>query len=56
MELKEEGCLPFLEVLIIRSQNRLDFVIYRKETRTSLLIYTSMYITKWQDSIFQHIG
>lgn len=31
-ELEKEGCVPYLDVLIIRNQNRPEFDIYRKKT------------------------
>ena len=42
MEIEEEGCLPFLDVKVQRSDNKLSFSIYRKPTHTDqYLHYTS---------------
>lgn len=38
IEMENDGKLPFLDLLIIRNDNKIEFDIYRKETNTNQLI------------------
>jgi hypothetical protein len=41
MERESDGCLPFLDLLIKRSDNKLSFSVFRKPTRTDLYLNRS---------------
>ena len=44
MEIGQNSTIPFLDVLLIRTQQKIHTTVYRKNTNTNLYIHWNLYV------------